>query len=54
MPTMFLPMFGAITPQDLDFGDHLDFMSGKVQTARDRNADAKRSGFPRLKVMGPV
>ena len=24
MTTMFLPMFGAITPQDLEFGDHLD------------------------------
>ena len=23
MTTMFLPMFGAITPQDLKFGDHL-------------------------------
>ena len=34
MTTMFLPMFGAMTPQDLKFGDHLDKSGNEMYFGR--------------------
>ena len=34
MTTMFLPMFGAMTPQDLEFGDHLDKSGNEMYSGR--------------------
>ena len=46
---MFLPMFGAITPHDLEFGDHLDKSAnemnfgGKVREYAPKSAHHVRS-----------
>jgi hypothetical protein len=49
MTTMFLPMFGAITPQDLEFGDHLD-KSGNEMYFREKGARVCQVGSPREKL----
>jgi len=51
MTTMFLPMFGAITPQDLKFGDHLGKSGNEMYFGRMRQVGSPRAKSQELAAM---